>query len=59
MNLHNVKRIGAFVSVDCVAGAKYLEHFKKMIKEEDYVMQQVFITLMRQSCFGRKCQHMH
>jgi len=42
MSLWNVKGVGEPASDEHVTDAKYPEHFKKTIEENDFVLQQVF-----------------
>jgi len=42
VSLWNVKRVGEPASDEYVIDAKYPEHFKKAVEENDCVLQQVF-----------------
>ena len=58
MKLHSVKRTGESGSAECESGSRDLEHFKKLLTRKIIYCNRS-LTFMRQSYFGRKCQHVH
>jgi hypothetical protein len=58
MKLHSVKITRESGPADCESGSRDLEHFKKLLTRMIIYCNRS-LTFMRQSCFGRKYQHVH